>query len=143
MKTEYSLPPVAVTEIKPYRYDLIDFSHNRVRMPGWRPLRGCPFSCNFCVLTGHETYRYRPIKSVIDEIEFKMAVEPALLRPTTRLVHVLGQQSWRLPALPTSTLEALIPLKKTWGCALTFNILRDEDTVKLMPKQAVVMSTQA
>ncbi len=28
--------------------------------------------------------------------------------------------------------EALIPLKKTWGCALTFNILKDESLVKLM-----------
>src|SRR5205085_5527789 len=29
---------------------------------------------------------------------------------------------------------ALIPLKKYWGCALTFNVLRDEETVKLLAK---------
>jgi radical SAM superfamily enzyme YgiQ (UPF0313 family) len=28
----------------------------------------------------------------------------------------------------------LIPLKKKWGCALTFNVLRDEETVKLMAR---------
>jgi radical SAM superfamily enzyme YgiQ (UPF0313 family) len=30
--------------------------------------------------------------------------------------------------------EALIPLKKKWGCSLTFNVLEDEDLVKLMAK---------
>ena len=30
--------------------------------------------------------------------------------------------------------EALIPLKKTWGCAVTFNVLKDESLVKLMAK---------
>src|SRR3712207_7470810 len=30
--------------------------------------------------------------------------------------------------------EALIPLKKTWGRALTFNVLKDEETVRLMAK---------
>jgi radical SAM superfamily enzyme YgiQ (UPF0313 family) len=132
MKTEYNLPSVAVTEIKPYRYDLIDFSHNRVRMPGVEASRGCPFSCNFCVLTGQESYRYRPIKSVIDEIEFKMQWNHhyfGLLRDSFMFLdNNLGGSRRYLREL----CEALIPLKKTWGCALTFNILRDEDTVKLM-----------
>ena len=30
--------------------------------------------------------------------------------------------------------EALTPLKKTWGCALTFNVLKDEETVRLMAR---------
>ncbi len=30
--------------------------------------RGCPFACNFCVLTGRETYRYRPVEHILRDI---------------------------------------------------------------------------
>ncbi len=132
MKAEYSLPAATMTEIKPYRYELIDFSHNRMRLPAIEASRGCPFACNFCVLTGHETYRYRPIKNVIDEIKFKMVWNShyfGLLRDSfIFLDNNLGGSKRYLREL----CEALIPLKKIWGCALTFNVLRDEETVRLM-----------
>ena len=132
MKAEYSLPPVPLTDIKPYRYDLLDFDNNRIRVPGVEASRGCPFACNFCVLTGHETYRYRPVESVVKEIAFKMRWNPhyfGLLRDSFMFLdNNLGGNRRYLHEL----CEALIPLKKTWGCALTFNVLRDEATVKLM-----------
>jgi radical SAM superfamily enzyme YgiQ (UPF0313 family) len=61
LKRRYHLPPLGPAAIRPSRYDLIDFSHNKIRLPGIEASRGCPFTCNFCVLTGHEKYRYRPI----------------------------------------------------------------------------------
>src|SRR5689334_10924069 len=72
LQKRYSLPSSGPTEIKPYRYDLIDFRYNKYRLPGIEASRGCPFTCNFCVLTGHEAYRYRPVAQVVEEIQFKM-----------------------------------------------------------------------
>jgi radical SAM superfamily enzyme YgiQ (UPF0313 family) len=132
MKTEYHLQPEAASEIKPYRYDLVDFTHNRVRMPGVEASRGCPFSCNFCVLTGWEAYRYRPIKNVINEIEFKMRWNKNYFGLLDNSFMFLDNNLGGSPRYLRELCEALIPLKKTWGCALTFNVLRDEDTVKLM-----------
>lgn len=72
LKKRYALTGNGAADIKPYRWDLIDFSHNKIRLPGIEASRGCPFTCNFCVLTGHEAYRFRPVEQVVDEIETKM-----------------------------------------------------------------------
>lgn len=132
LKKRYSLPPADPTEIKPYRYDLIDFKHNRIRMPGVEASRGCPFSCNFCVLTGWESYRYRPIKNVIDEIEFKLRWNRHYFGLMQDSFMFLDNNLGGSPHYLRELCTALIPLKKYWGCALTFNVLRDEKTVKLL-----------
>ncbi len=134
LKRRYSLPPAEASAIKPYRYDLIDFQHNRFRLPGIEASRGCPFACNFCVLTGWETYRYRPVQHVVDEIKFKMKWNEhyfGLIKDWfVFLDNNLGGNVKYLREL----CEALTPLRKTWGCALTFNVLKDEVTVKLMAR---------
>ncbi len=76
LRKRYQLNGTGPEEILPYRYDLIDYSQNRMRLPAIEASRGCPFTCNFCVLTGHETYRYRPIDRVIDEIRHRMRWNP-------------------------------------------------------------------
>src|SRR5205085_10823669 len=134
MKKQYKLPPLGLTGIKSYRYDLIDFRNNRVRMTWVEALRGCPFSCNFCVLTGWETYRYRPIKNVIDEIEFKVRWNKHYFGLLEGCFMFLDNNLGGSPHYLRELCTALIPLKKYWGCALTFNVLRDEETVKLLAK---------
>ena len=135
MKKRYSqAPPVELAEIKPYRYDLIDFRHNRIRLPGIEASRGCPFSCNFCVLTGWESYRYRPVKNVIHEIEFKMRWNKHYFGLLENSFMFLDNNLGGSPRYLRELCTALIPLKKKWGCALTFNVLRDEETVKLMAR---------
>ena len=57
------------------------FHDEPVRLPGIEASRGCPFTCNFCVLTGHEKYRYRPVREVVEEIRHQDALEQELLRP--------------------------------------------------------------
>jgi radical SAM superfamily enzyme YgiQ (UPF0313 family) len=134
LKERYNLPPTEPTEIKPYRYDLIDFKQNRLRLPGVEASRGCPFSCNFCVLTGWESYRYRPIKSVIDEIQFKMNWNRNYFGLLNNSFIFLDNNLGGSPRYMRELCTALVPLKKIWGCAVTFNVLRDEETVKLMSK---------
>jgi radical SAM superfamily enzyme YgiQ (UPF0313 family) len=134
LKPRYSLPPLGSTEIKPYRYDLIDFSNNRIRLPGVEASRGCPFSCNFCVLTGWETYRYRPTQQVIDEIKFKMRWNEHYFGLVKDSFIFLDNNLGGDPRYLRELCNALIPLKKIWGCALTFNVLRDRETVDLMAR---------
>ena len=134
LKPRYSLPAVEAAAIKPYRYDLIDFQHNRFRLPGVEASRGCPFACNFCVLTGWETYRYRPVKHVVDEIKFKMNWNRHYFGLIKDWFIFLDNNLGGNVKYLRELCEALIPLKKTWGCALTFNVLKDETTVKLMAK---------
>lgn len=121
-------------DIRPYRWDLIDFTHNRIRLPGIEASRGCPFTCNFCVLTGWEKYRYRPVEQVVDEIETKMVFNKNWFGLFDNTFIFLDNNLGGSPKYLRALCEALIPKKRIWGCALTFNILRDEELVKLMAK---------
>jgi radical SAM superfamily enzyme YgiQ (UPF0313 family) len=134
LKTRYQLPTEGAAEIKPARYDLIDFSTNRSRLPGIEASRGCPFSCNFCVLTGHESYRFRKVSDVVEEIKFKMHWNKNYFGLFDDWFIFLDNNLGGSPRYLRELCTELIPLKKTWGCALTFNVLRDEETVKLMAR---------
>ena len=132
LKKRYALTGNGAADIKPYRWDLIDFSHNKIRLPGIEASRGCPFTCNFCVLTGHEAYRFRPVEQVVDEIETKMVWNKNWFGLFDNTFVFLDNNLGGSPKYLKALCEALIPKKRIWGCALTFNILRDEELVKLM-----------
>jgi radical SAM superfamily enzyme YgiQ (UPF0313 family) len=134
LQARYDRRSADASAIRPMRYDLIDYQHNRFRLPGIEASRGCPFTCNFCVLTGWEQYRYRPIPDVIDEIRTRMSwnrnLGGQLDDSFIFLDNNLGGSLKHLREL----CEALIPLRKTWGCAVTFNVLRDAELVRLMAR---------
>ena len=132
LQKRYDLPSSGPAAIRPYRYDLIDFRTNAIRLPGIEASRGCPFTCNFCVLTGHERYRYRPIKDVVEEIQFKMRWNKNYFGLFDNSFSFLDNNLGGNPRYLRELCAALTPLKKTWGCALTFNVLKDEETVRLM-----------
>lgn len=134
LKKIYKNPPVDPADIMPYRYDLIDFGVNPFRVPGIEASRGCPFSCNFCVLTGHEKYRYRPVRNVIEDIEFKMCWNKSYFGIGDSGFVFLDNNLGGSPRYLRELCEALIPLKKRWGCALTLDILKSEELVRLMGK---------
>ncbi len=134
LKKRYDLASAGPEAIRPYRYDLVDFKTNKIRLPGIEASRGCPFTCNFCVLTGHEKYRYRPVKQVVEEIGFKMRWNRNYFGLFDNSFSFLDNNLGGNPRYLRELCEALAPLKKTWGCALTFNVLKDEETVRLMAK---------
>jgi radical SAM superfamily enzyme YgiQ (UPF0313 family) len=134
LKPRYDRPAVAPSEIRAPRYDLIDFAHNPVRAPGIEASRGCPFSCNFCVLTGHEKYRFRPVADVVREIETVMRFNRSTFSLVDGVFTFLDNNLGGSPKYLRELCEALIPLKKHWGCALTWNILEDESLVALMAR---------
>lgn len=133
LKPRYALPP-AFDAVPTYRYDLVDFSKNRYRLPGIEASRGCPFTCNFCVLTGWEKYRYRPVAEVTRDIQQKMRFNKNAFGAFDDAFIFLDNNLGGSPKYLRELCEALIPLKKTWGCALTWNVLQDEELVRLMSR---------
>ncbi|MFT3771538.1 MAG: radical SAM protein [Minicystis sp.] len=132
LKKRYALSSAPPGQIPTYRYDLVDFSKNPFRLPGIEASRGCPFSCNFCVLTGWERYRYRPVADVVHDIEHRMRFNKNALGLLDDAFVFLDNNLGGSPRYLRELCDALLPLGKTWGCALTWNVLQDADLVKLM-----------
>ena len=120
--------------VRPYRHDLVDFRTNPTRLPAIEASRGCPFSCNFCVLTGTETYRYRPIANVVDEIRHHMAWNQGFFGRAAKSFVFLDNNLGGSPRYLEELCDALAPLGKTWGCALTFNVLRNPEMVRTLAR---------
>jgi radical SAM superfamily enzyme YgiQ (UPF0313 family) len=132
LKGRYDRRAEGPLEVRPYRYDLIDYRHNVFRLPGIEASRGCPFSCNFCVLTGWEQYRYRPVAEVIREIRERMTWNRNLFGALADGFMFLDNNLGGSPRYLRDLCTALLPLGKIWGCAVTFNVLRDPELVRLM-----------
>ena len=130
----YDHPPVDPADIKPYRYDLIDFRVNKYRAPTIEASRGCPFACDFCVLVANEQYRFRPVKAVVRDIITQMHWNPNFMGLFRRTLVFNDNNLGGSPNYLRDLCEALIPLKKTWGCAITLNVLQDESLIRLMAK---------
>lgn len=130
----YERPVPEIDKIPPYRYDLMDYWKNPFTLPTIEASRGCPFTCNFCVLTGWEKYRYRPIPDVLRDIQKHMVFNRRFLGIFDRVFQFVDNNLGGSPAYLRSLCEALLPLKVYWGCALTYNILMDHELVKLMGK---------
>jgi radical SAM superfamily enzyme YgiQ (UPF0313 family) len=134
LQKTYAEPSPLELRPPPYRHDLIDMKTNYVRVSGIEASRGCPFQCNFCVLTGHEQYRFRPVSDVIAEIRDKAQWNKNLCGfledGFVFLDNNLGGSTKYLREL----CEALVPLRKYWGCAVTFNVLQNQELVRLMAR---------
>lgn len=94
--------------------------------------RGCPFSCEFCALTGYGTrYHYRPAELVVRDIRRGQEMLRGLV-PDDKLRHVvfcdnnIGGNPKKLRQL----CDALRPLDLIWGSAITFNAVSDAGLVR-------------
>ena len=98
--------------------------------------RGCPFSCEFCALTGIGTrFHTRPVEMVVRDIEVGRKMLRGLV-PDWKLYgaafvdnNIAGNLSY-LGRL----LEALRPLRLRWGAAVTFNAICDPEVVQALER---------
>ena len=130
----YNHPFDGPESIRPYRYNLIDFETNRRRLPSIEASRGCPFTCNFCILTGNERYMYRPVKDVIQNIRIHMSWNQRSFGLLNNSFMFYDNNLGGSPKYLAEICEALVPLKTIWGCALTMNILEDANLLKAMSR---------
>jgi len=98
--------------------------------------RGCPFTCEFCVLTGVGTrYHPRPVHAIVRELS---AGQEALrdlvpwLRRKIAIFHDnnVGGHLGHLRDL----CDALAPLRIWWGACATFNVISNADIVRRMAR---------
>jgi len=116
------------------RFDL--FPGERHHAVCFEATRGCPFSCEFCVLTGlgtrHET---RPIENVVRDVK----AGRAMLRATApvhkrRIIGFCDNNiGGNLPYLRLLC-DALTPLRVLWYGATTFNVIANPELVRMMAK---------
>jgi len=130
----YYSPPTDARNIQPYRYDLMDFRTNRFRGPSVEASRGCPFQCNFCIIAGYERYRPRPIADVIHDIKTRMTWNHNFGGYFKNTFVFYDNNLGGSPHYLRDLCEALLPLKKTWGCSLSLDLLSNTNLVKLMAK---------
>lgn len=98
--------------------------------------RGCPFSCEFCALTGIGTrFHVRPVERVVHEIlegrrMLRGRVPDYKLRFACFVDNNIGGQPQYLDEL----CAALEPLGLRWGSQVTFNVLTRLDRVQALSR---------
>jgi hypothetical protein len=96
--------------------------------------RGCPFECEFCVLTGLGTRHHaRPAADVLRDIRLGQEAVRGGFRPWRHRVVGFADNNigGNLPYL-RQLCAALAPLGLHWYAAATFNVAANRDLVRLM-----------
>jgi hypothetical protein len=134
LKPRYVSTRYEPERVAPPRFDLID-------RQSFTPLcleatRGCPFQCEFCVLSGLGTrHQVRPVADVIRDIR---AGQEAVRRRWLPLRHrVVGFADNNIGGNLLYLRElcgALAPLELQWYAAATFNVAASPELVRLMSR---------
>lgn len=110
------------SEIPIPRWDLVDMK--KVFQVGIQVSRGCPYKCEFCLVTNlfGNKMRYRTISNVVQEIKSlpvkKMLFVDDNLTANKRYAHDL--------------MKELTPLKISWGCMSSIEIAKDDQLLTEM-----------
>lgn len=98
--------------------------------------RGCPFTCEFCALTGLGTRHHtRPVELVVRDIKAARRILRGMVPDYKLLMAVFCDNNigGNLGYL-RSLCEALTPLKQRWGSAITFNAVANGDIVQSLSR---------
>ena len=89
--------------------------------------RGCPFTCDFCTLTGLGTrYHTRAAATIAAHLrEAQALLAGRVARWKQRLAVFYDNNVGGSPVFLRALCDALAPLGIRWGGCITFNILRD------------------
>ena len=134
LKGRYVASRYDAAGVAPPRFDLIAGQ-------SYTPLcleatRGCPFECEFCVLTGLGTrHHVRPAADVVRDIRAGQRAVRSLLRPWRhRVVGFADNNIGGNLAYLRELCAALAPLGLNWYAAATFNVAANRELVRLMSR---------
>jgi len=121
-------------EVRTPRFDLV--ADCQLVPLGLEATRGCPFACQFCILTGRGTrFETRPVSAVLRDLRTGMDSLRRHTPPWRRNVAVFydnnlaGSFAWL-----RELCAGLAPLGLRWGCSVTFNAASNRELVKTMAK---------
>ena len=98
--------------------------------------RGCPFTCEFCALTGIGTrHHVRPVETVLRDIrEGQRMLRGLVPWYQLRAIGFLDNNIGGNPGYLRQLCDALTPLGLIWGSGITFNVLADLEMVKTLSR---------
>jgi hypothetical protein len=134
LKPRYISSDFRSEEARPPRFDLVNGQ-------SYTPLcleatRGCPFECEFCVLSGLGTrHEVRPVADVLRDIRQGQEAVRSRWRPWRHRTIGFSDNNLggNLPYL-RELCSALTPLGLQWYAAVTFNVAANPELVRLMSR---------
>ena len=107
---------------KPPRWDLVDVK--RIFQVAIQVSRGCPFNCDFCLVSKNfgTKMRYRTIENVVEEIKAAPVKYFFFVDDNLTINKKYAKELMR----------ALIPLKISWGCMCSLDVATDDELLHLM-----------
>jgi len=106
----------------PPRWDLVNMK--RIFQVAIQVSRGCPFNCDFCLVskTFGTRMRYRAIENVVEEIKAAPAKYFFFVDDNLTINKKYAKELMR----------AIIPLKISWGCMCSLDVATDDELLQLM-----------
>jgi radical SAM superfamily enzyme YgiQ (UPF0313 family) len=134
LQRRYVSPPYSPDLVTTPRFDLFPGMQHQALC--FEATRGCPFSCEFCVLTGLGTRHHtRPVQAVVRDIlagqRMLADTVPAYKR---RVVGFCDNNVGGDLAYLRALCAALEPLRLQWYGAATFNVIANPDLVRTMSR---------
>jgi radical SAM superfamily enzyme YgiQ (UPF0313 family) len=123
MKTVYeSQSYVPYKTQKPPRWDLVNVK--RIFQIAIQVSRGCPFNCDFCLVSKNfgRKMRYREISNVVEELK----------AAPLKYFFFVDDNLTINKKYAKDLMKAIIPLKISWGCMCSIDIASDEELLHLM-----------
>jgi len=104
------------------RWDLVNMK--RIFQAAIQVSRGCPFNCDFCLVskTFGRSMRYRNIENVVEEIT----------AAPSKYFFFVDDNLTINKKYAKELMKALIPLGISWGCMCSIDVAKDEELLQLM-----------
>ncbi|NCA76420.1 MAG: B12-binding domain-containing radical SAM protein [Alphaproteobacteria bacterium] len=104
------------------RWDLVNMK--RIFQVAIQVSRGCPFNCDFCLVSKifGRKMRYREISNVVEEIK----------AAPSRYFFFVDDNLTINKRYAKELMKAIIPLKISWGCMCSLDVATDEELLRLM-----------
>lgn len=113
---------VAYKTQKPPRWDLVNMK--RIFQVAIQVSRGCPFNCDFCLVTKNfgQKMRYRDIENVVEEIR----------AAPSKYFFFVDDNLTINKRYTKELMEAIKPLKISWGCMCSIDVAKDDALLQAM-----------
>ena len=97
---------------------------NRIFQVGIQTSRGCPFNCDFCLVSKifGRKMRYREIENVVEEIKAS----------PTKYFFFVDDNLTINKKYTKELMKAIRPLKISWGCMASIDVANDEELLREM-----------
>ncbi len=107
---------------KPPRWDLVNMK--RIFQVALQVSRGCPFNCDFCLVTKTfgQKMRYRELNNVVEEIT----------AAPSKYFFFVDDNLTINKRYAKKLMEAIKPLKISWGCMCSIDVAKDDELLKAM-----------